>query len=226
VGSRAPQPVNRNGFVLIAATAAIAIVLGFAYGTMFSTGCKDMAAAGAVAGCAEFFVFRYQTLIGVAAAVFAAALTARPVWRQLTEMRRQSDQQTLDYLRRRSVELNNEDYLQSEIARSMGFAENAVHNLRNKTIDDAINEIDGLVERLNTAIHEYMRNIGPLWGNEALHSSRESIKDEAVKFLFFLQLHRKEMLRGPLNQQRMTKWWRRSLLNEAASPRSSPRSMK
>ena len=195
--------MNRNGLVLIAAIAVFAVVLGFAYGTAFSTGCRNMESAGAVCGCAEFIVFRYQVLIGVAAAIFATVLTARPVWRQLAEMRRQNDQQTLDYLRRRSVELNNEDYLQSEIARSMRFAEDAVRNLRNKTIDDAINEIDGLVERLNTAIHEYMRNIAPLWGNETLHSIRVSISDEAVGFLFILQLHRKEILRGPINQQRV-----------------------
>jgi hypothetical protein len=76
--------------------------LGFSAGTVSTKGC-DMAAAGAIAGCAEFVLYRYQALIGIGGAIAAALIGVQPVWRQRQEMAKQSDGQTLEYLRTRSV---------------------------------------------------------------------------------------------------------------------------
>jgi hypothetical protein len=108
-----------NNLVAIASAAILALILGFAYGATFSDGCSEDIPAGAVFGCAEFVLFRYQTLIGIAGALLAAWLTARPVWQQLREMNRQGSQAELTHLRARSIELNNEEILIYKITTSI-----------------------------------------------------------------------------------------------------------
>jgi hypothetical protein len=98
--------MTKNALFLIIYAAFLAAVLGFAYGTFFDSGYDSFQSAGAIAGCAEFVVFRCQALIGVGGAIAAAMIAARPVWGKLNELSRQADAQTLEYLRKRSVELD------------------------------------------------------------------------------------------------------------------------
>jgi hypothetical protein len=46
----------------------------------------------------EYWLNRYQTLIGIGGALFAASIATRPVWRQLDEMRTQSAVQAYAFL--------------------------------------------------------------------------------------------------------------------------------
>jgi hypothetical protein len=111
--------MHRNGVVLVAPATFLTAILGFSYGTLWAHGCGDMAAVGAVSGRAEFLLYRYQTLIGIGGAIVAALITAQPVWRQFNEMVRQTEGQTLDYLRRHSVEIDREQTLIYAIASSL-----------------------------------------------------------------------------------------------------------
>lgn len=66
---------------LLAAAAMLSAILGFSYGATFSGACE--AIKDAPVGCVEWWLSRYQTLIAVAGAIFAAWLGAQPVLRQL-----------------------------------------------------------------------------------------------------------------------------------------------
>lgn len=72
---------SRSNASLVAAAAILSAILGFSYGATFSVACD--AIKGAPVGCAEWWLSRYQTLIAVAGAIFAAWLGAQPVLRQL-----------------------------------------------------------------------------------------------------------------------------------------------
>lgn len=75
-----PKDQQWNTVIAIAAASTLAAILGFAYGASFVSDCPDI--KDAPFGCAEFLLFRYQTLLGLGGAVVAALITARPVWRQ------------------------------------------------------------------------------------------------------------------------------------------------
>ncbi|MBR1281314.1 hypothetical protein JQ597_04595 [Bradyrhizobium sp. AUGA SZCCT0177] len=72
---------SRSTTSLLAAAAILSAILGFSYGATFSGACE--AIKDAPVGCAEWWLSRYQTLIAVAGAIFAAWLGAQPVLRQL-----------------------------------------------------------------------------------------------------------------------------------------------
>jgi hypothetical protein len=72
---------SRSTASLLAAAAILSAILGFSYGATFSGACE--AIKDAPVGCAEWWLSRYQTLIAVAGAIFAAWLGAQPVLRQL-----------------------------------------------------------------------------------------------------------------------------------------------
>jgi hypothetical protein len=82
--------MQTNTILTVVFAAFLAGLLGFAYGTVWNSGCAALAPAGAVGGCAEFVLYRYQAVLGIGGAVAAAMVAARPVWRQLAEMARQS----------------------------------------------------------------------------------------------------------------------------------------
>jgi hypothetical protein len=72
---------SRSSVSLVAAAAILSAILGFSYGATFSGACE--AIKDAPVGCAEWWLSRYQTLIAVAGAIFAAWLGAQPVLTQL-----------------------------------------------------------------------------------------------------------------------------------------------
>ncbi|MGO9701640.1 MAG: hypothetical protein ACLPX7_20525 [Xanthobacteraceae bacterium] len=181
--------VNRNAIIMIAAAAFFFAVLGFSYGTVFKTGCEGFKDAGAIGGCAEFFIYRYQALIGIGGAIVAALITARPVWRQLAEMARQSDYQTLDFFRKRSVELDREQTLIYQITSSLDIAARAIVNLagaRHKPTGQVfgveIARFQGAESYLRETIVKFDQEIGPLWGAREIHDARIKIKEDAQRF--------------------------------------------
>lgn len=146
-----------------------------------------MASAGAVAGCAEFVLYRYQTIIGIGGAIAAALIAARPVWRQLAEMARQSDGQALEYLRHRSVELDREQSLIYEIASSIDNCMQALvslHTTRQNPggmFPPAVAQFKGTENYMNERIMKCDRELGPMWGGVAIHEARIRIKEDAQR---------------------------------------------
>lgn len=100
-----------NAAIAAFAIGALMLVLGFAYGTTFATGCND---AGAVYGCIEFVLYRYQTFIAIFGALAAAFLSAQPVWKQLRELEKQSAVQSYEMLRRHVALITEEKRLANE----------------------------------------------------------------------------------------------------------------
>ncbi|MCS3479372.1 hypothetical protein M2212_006218 [Bradyrhizobium elkanii] len=72
---------DRNTFSLVGAAAILALVLGFAYGATFNSGCEQI--KDAPFGCLEWWFSRYQTLIAMFGAIFVAWLSVQPVLKQL-----------------------------------------------------------------------------------------------------------------------------------------------
>jgi hypothetical protein len=72
---------KRSAIGLVSAAAILAAILGFSYGATFNGACA--AIKDAPLGCVEWWLSRYQTLIAVAGAIFAAWLGIQPVLGQL-----------------------------------------------------------------------------------------------------------------------------------------------
>jgi hypothetical protein len=176
-----------NTFVAVASAAIFASILGFAYGATFSDGCSEDVPAGAVFGCAEFVLFRYQTLIGIAGALLAAWVTARPVWQQLIEMNRQGSQAELTHLRSRSIELSNEESLLYKITTSIdntvkALNEFAAFNQGGLMLPQAINHVKEYERIMNDMIRAFGEEIGPRWGSVAIQNARIACRDNAQRY--------------------------------------------
>jgi hypothetical protein len=72
---------NRSTISLLAAVAILSAILGLSYGATFNGACAMI--KDAPLGCVEWWLSRYQTLIAVAGAIFAAWLGIQPVLGQL-----------------------------------------------------------------------------------------------------------------------------------------------
>lgn len=187
---------THNTLIYVCAAAFFASILGFVFGTLWNKGCTDLLAAGAVAGCAEFIIFRYQTLIGIGGAIAGAIIAARPVWQQLKEMARQSDAQTLDYLRQRSVELDNEDALTYALTTSIAGTSDALGEVAaNRMIIPSgqkliaaqfLGALHGAQQFMNETVEKFDKEAGPLWGTTEMHSARATIRDKAHRYAFTL----------------------------------------
>ena len=167
------------------ATAVLATILGFAYGATFANGCSEAAPAGAVLGCGEFILYRYQTLIGIAGALVAAWLTARPVWRQLGEIARQNSLAGLTHLRARSIELNNEEILIGILIRSITHMMLALRMLKHLwgptglMTQNSADYVKKSEREMNDAIAAFGHNIGPRWGTPDIQNARNSCRENA-----------------------------------------------
>jgi hypothetical protein len=176
-----------NNFVAIVSAAILALILGFAYGATFSDGCSEAIPAGAVLGCAEFVLFRYQTLIGIAGALLAAWLTARPVWQQLLEMNRQGLQAEMTHLRARSIELSNEEILIYKITSSIvntvsALADFARANVGGVMLPQAVEHVKEHEKIMNGMITAFSESIGPRWGDLTVQNARTACRENAQSF--------------------------------------------
>ena len=138
-------------------------------------------------GCAEFVLFRYQTLIGIAGALIAAWLTARPVWKQLLEMTRQSAQAEFTHLRSRSIELNNEEILIYKITSSIdntirSLNDFAIANSSGSMRPDAVAHVKEYEKIMNEAIMAFSDSIGPRWGSSKIQNARIACRENAQRF--------------------------------------------
>ena len=183
--------VPSNNFIALASAAVLASILGFAYGATFSDGCAEDIPAGAVFGCAEFVLFRYQTLIGIAGALIAAWVTARPVWRQLLEMSRQSSQAELTHLRARSIELSNEETLIYKITTSIANTISALNdfagaNISGSMLPHAVAHVKEYEKIMNGMITAFSDSIGPRWGSLTVQKARNACRENAQSFSVIL----------------------------------------
>jgi hypothetical protein len=179
--------MQTNTILTVVFAAFLAGLLGFAYGTVWNSGCAALAPAGAVGGCAEFVLYRYQAVLGIGGAVAAAMVAARPVWRQLAEMARQSDGQTLEYLRRRSVELDREQSLISEITSSIQNCLDGLVLLASTRqypgglFPPQVAQFKSLETYMNDKIMKFDHELGPMWGAVSIHKARIRLKEDAQR---------------------------------------------
>jgi hypothetical protein len=132
------------------------------------------------------FLKDWQTLIAALIALAAAALVARPLRRQLSELQRQADQRSYETLRLRSVQLSDERALLEEIGKHMALAEQAVSAISKFQIVIGIQPGD--LDRLDTAETELAKRLRPLqaavsrvWGNVATQAARSTFLDCAQR---------------------------------------------
>jgi hypothetical protein len=156
----------RKALILIITAAFIALIFGIpGVSWVLKGNCASVDDKDLVAGCAEFIIFRYQTLIGIAGAILAAFIAARPVWLQLSEMKRQNDGQTLEYLRKRSVELDHEAALVRDLFDSVFRLDDEVNNLEKATVGGS--QLDAAfydaLKKVHESIKKYEEDAGPLW---------------------------------------------------------------
>jgi hypothetical protein len=125
------------------------------------------------------FLKDWQTLIAAVIALAAAAVVARPLWRQLSELQRQADQRSYETLRLRSVQLSDERVLLEEIGKHMALAEEAVSDISRFQIVIGIQPSD--LARLDAAETELAKRLRSLqaavsrvWGNVATQAARSS----------------------------------------------------
>ena len=147
----------------------------------------NFVAKGDALGVFEFWLNRYQALIAALIALVAALLAAGLVWGQLAEARRQSLQARLERWRQRSVELDREVTLIYEITSGIDLFSRALFDYfdvqpattaqptKIATLQAAAQHMDAMIER-------FIRNIGPLWGGEAVQRARTTCRDDAQRF--------------------------------------------
>lgn len=139
------------------------------------------------AGCLEYWLNRYQTLIAGLVALSAAYIAVRPVWRQLAEMQRQTMQVRLEFLRRRSVEVEREVTLIYEVTSSIDLMANAIVQFHNGRVPmagftgAAVLNLKSTEMHMNNMIERFVRELGPLWGDVAIHAARATVRDDAQR---------------------------------------------
>jgi hypothetical protein len=154
---------NRNTLSLVAAAAILALVLGFAYGASFGSGCAQI--KDAPFGCVEWWLSRYQTLLAMFGAIFVAWLGVQPVLRQL----KLSSVQTAVALQQSHTEREKrlESWLKPELAALEKLSEDLARGYYESKDDHAVLphwvwDMNQTVESSrNRLIQRQDRNLGP-----------------------------------------------------------------
>ncbi|HZH50284.1 MAG TPA: hypothetical protein VEZ16_00230 [Microvirga sp.] len=146
----------------------------------------------AAAGCFEFWLNRYQTTVAAAGALLAAFLAARPVWRQLTEMRhqltemkRQTAQQSFQVLRALHVQLSEEKLIVRDIRLNAQYCLIFENGLTGNTGDPsyAILHEEDFKERyeaLNTLERALLEISAKNWGNSDMQKARDQLRSSCL----------------------------------------------
>jgi hypothetical protein len=191
--------MNREGWIFIGFVGASALAINAM--PWLWTACRNPAWATVLNGaqsCPEFWLNRYQGLIGALVALGAAFVAVRPVWRQLAEMKRQADHTKYEQMRKRSLELNAERNLIYQItSASQNVAEALVAFGENRKILDRgvapgtpgyglqPQELDLLQNQqryFDQVVVKLASEIGPLWGSVDLQTHRQTCVEAAQRF--------------------------------------------
>jgi hypothetical protein len=149
----------------------------------FEHACIHFVAAGVAVG------FAIITAIVLALIALGAAFVAvQPVWRQVTEMRKQSAIQTFEYLRSRAIAIEQERALAFHAMRLATRADNTIQLLRSideqeglQDYEDALREMEAAVEALKASFeHAGFERWGSL---DAVRSRGESDIDASATAL-------------------------------------------
>lgn len=135
------------------------------------------------------WVSKWQTLIGAFTAIFAAFIAARPVWSQLAEMAMQRQMSQLEHLRKRSVEIEKEiNFIFSLTSSGQNLAEAiaaiAGSSSNPSAIEHAYNmdRAQSAQRVFDDAIHQFMNEAGPAWGDAETQSNRRSVIENAQMY--------------------------------------------
>jgi hypothetical protein len=163
-----PTPQQWNSGVAFVAAIAFSLIVGFVIGASFSGGCTKI--SDAPFGCLEFLFFRYQTALGIAGAIIAAFIAARPVWAQLREQRKQSDQHFYETLRARSEQLDREATLLYGMTSAVQIAVNRLTGIWTDESTTGMQalpraQLQGAETHLAQSIINFRDGIGPVWGS-------------------------------------------------------------
>jgi hypothetical protein len=145
-------------------------------------------ARGEALGFYEFWLNRYQSLVASLIALAAALLATGLVWRQLAEARRQNLHTSSEHWRRRSVELDREVTLLMEITSGIDiFADTLAKYFENTSAQpvamaNQVALLQAAQQHMDAMIERFIREIGPLWGDENIQKARSSCRDEAQRF--------------------------------------------
>ncbi len=167
-----------NTIITTAAFVLLAAIFGFVSGAAFSKGCSDVREAAF--GCVEFFLNRYQTVIGIVAALVAAALTARPVWRQLQEMQRQSATQIVVLLRTQHAVVAADDEISGralDLAEQTRFVMRQMEKYQNTPmrIRAYQNGVIELLKDANKLLDDFSLRGFHHWGDTSVQAARDAL---------------------------------------------------
>ena len=189
--------MKRFSWTMLYGVLALAVVISLGYFAWAA--CRNPSWAAVLNGarsCPEFWFNRYQGLFGALIALIAAIVAVRPVWRQLMEMKRQSDHIQYDQMRKRSLELNAEEnliYGVTAAASNLAEAFTAFGVTREKmkettelaAIGLQAAELDLLKahsDYFDAEVQKFSSGLGPLWGSEKLQAHRQSSLEAAQRF--------------------------------------------
>ena len=132
------------------------------------------------------FLKDWQILIAALIALAAAAVVARPLRRQLSELQRQADQRSYETLRLRSVQLGDERALLEEIAKHMALAELAVSDISRFQIvigiqPDELARLDTAETELAKRLRSLQMVVSRVWGDVGTQTARSRFLDCAQR---------------------------------------------
>jgi hypothetical protein len=131
-------------------------------------------------------LLEWQTLIGAMIALAAALVAVRPVWRQVAEMRTQSALQTFEYLRSRSILIEQERALASRAMLEASYVDAILQGLRStqeqRLLEFRENHLKERIEALQTLDADFQRGGFERWGSLDVVRSRNQL-DIAISSL-------------------------------------------
>lgn len=158
------------------------IIIGWGILIWLANHCGAKVITDSGLGCAEFWLNRYQTVLAAMIALLVGYIAVKPVWRQLQELRLQSQQRLYDQLRTRSAELQQENILVYEITTAIQLADEALARLTPSFSAALIAQVRASAEYLDKMIDRFQKNRGPLWGRPSAQAARVACLEEAARF--------------------------------------------
>jgi hypothetical protein len=135
--------------------------------------------AAAPSGCIDYWLNRYQTLIGIGGALLAALITARPVWAQLKEMQSVSAVQAYESLRGLQQRVEDDYRLVWELKRLIGRAvvveRNATEAANVAMLRSCMDAAEAAEIEYEKLMHEIERAGTSPWGDHHARQARGEI---------------------------------------------------